>query len=449
MSAACAWRFSGRSRLRASRSTSSARSRLSWVRSSFSCARRRRLRCLPRPAASSTSSRRSRGFECTISSTRPWLITECISRPRLASASTSITSTSRQRAPLRRYSPSPLRSSRRLIEISENSLPAADPAPDSTVVEQDDLDLGVAARRLPSPPAKIMSCIVCPRTASGLCSPSAQSTASVMFDLPQPFGPTITLTPGENTSRVRSGKDLKPLIVIELRCMESAARAWEGSLSGRTAVLFRRLGPASYRPRRSSASAAAACSAAFLLRPSPLPITSPSTLAATSKRRSWGGPASSGDLVGYAGALAGEQLLKRGLEVQQGLGGELDLLGEGRHGRLGGRLEAMVQVAGADHRLADRGERALARPGAPRGRSRPPGRAGAASRSISGRPSASATSTQARPLTAWPWTLVSLPMSARGKRRNRCSATASPGRRRRGRRAGRRSRRDGRPRRSG
>ena len=67
-----------------------------------------------------------------------------------------------------------------------------------------------------------MSCIVWPRTVSGLCSPSAQSTASVMFDLPQPFGPTITLTPGENTSRVRSGKDLKPLIVIELRCMESA-----------------------------------------------------------------------------------------------------------------------------------------------------------------------------------------------------------------------------------
>jgi hypothetical protein len=64
-----------------------------------------------------------------------------------------------------------------------------------------------------------MSCIVCPRTLSGLCSPSAHSTASVMFDLPQPLGPTITLTPGEKTNRVRSGKDLKPLIVIELRCI--------------------------------------------------------------------------------------------------------------------------------------------------------------------------------------------------------------------------------------
>ena len=61
-SAASAWRLSGRSRVRASRSTSSARSRLSCVRSSLSCARRRRLRCLPSPAASSISSRRSRGL---------------------------------------------------------------------------------------------------------------------------------------------------------------------------------------------------------------------------------------------------------------------------------------------------------------------------------------------------------------------------------------------------
>ena len=69
---------------------------------SFSSARRRRLRCLPRPAASSTSSRRSRGLEWTIVSTRPWLITECISRPRLVSERTSTTSARRQRAPLSR-----------------------------------------------------------------------------------------------------------------------------------------------------------------------------------------------------------------------------------------------------------------------------------------------------------------------------------------------------------
>src|SRR5687767_7992923 len=84
-----------------------------------------------------------------------------------------------------------------------------------------------------------MSCIVWPRTLSGLCSPSAQRTASVTFDLPQPFGPTITLTPGEKTSLVRSGKDLKPLIVIELRCMRYGIRGAhrEASRALRTTLL--------------------------------------------------------------------------------------------------------------------------------------------------------------------------------------------------------------------
>ena len=58
----------------------------------------------------------------------------------------------------------------------------------------------------PWPPAKITSFIVWPRTASGLCSPSAQSTPSVMFDLPEPFGPTITDTPGPNSSFVGTGR---------------------------------------------------------------------------------------------------------------------------------------------------------------------------------------------------------------------------------------------------
>jgi chromosome segregation protein len=86
-------------RRRAELKLRSARERFACVRSSFSCARRRRLRCLPSPAASSISNRRSRGFEWMIASTLPWLITECISRPRLVSASVSTTSMSRQRAP--------------------------------------------------------------------------------------------------------------------------------------------------------------------------------------------------------------------------------------------------------------------------------------------------------------------------------------------------------------
>src|SRR4051812_32170495 len=73
----------------------------------------------------------------------------------------------------------------------------------------------------PWPPAKITSCIVWPRTASGDCSPSAHRTASVMFDLPEPFGPMITAIPGANSSLVRFGNDLKPLRVIERRCTGS------------------------------------------------------------------------------------------------------------------------------------------------------------------------------------------------------------------------------------
>ena len=62
------------------------------------------------------------------------------------------------------------------------------------------------------PPAEITSCIEAPRIAPGLCSPSAHSTASVMLLLPDPFGPTITLTPGENSRLTRSGKLLNPFI---------------------------------------------------------------------------------------------------------------------------------------------------------------------------------------------------------------------------------------------
>src|SRR5689334_24031099 len=155
-------------------------------------------------------------------------MTECISLPSPVSESTSITSTSRQRAPARRYSPSPARSSRRTIETSgapKPSWPSLSSSTSSTSAPR-------AAWR-PGAPAKITSCIDCPRTASGDCSPSAHSTASVTFDLPEPFGPTITLTPGPNSSRVRSGNDLKPLTVIDFRYMRrSLLQGVERGLGG-------------------------------------------------------------------------------------------------------------------------------------------------------------------------------------------------------------------------
>ena len=72
-----------------------------------------------------------------------------------------------------------------------------------------------------------------------------------MFDLPEPLGPTTTLTPGPNSSRVRSGNDLKPFSVIDFRYTHP-----DHSSS-------------------SSAACAASCSASFLLRPDPRPASRP------------------------------------------------------------------------------------------------------------------------------------------------------------------------------
>jgi len=42
-----------------------------------------------------------------------------------------------------------------------------------------------------------------------------------MFDLPEPFGPTTTATPGSRRTSTGSGKDLKPRILIERRYMRA------------------------------------------------------------------------------------------------------------------------------------------------------------------------------------------------------------------------------------
>ena len=77
-------------------------------------------------------------------------------------------------------------------------------------------------------------------------------------------------------------------------------------------------------PSRSSACSAAACSAAFLLRPLPVPTRSESTIAATSKVRRCGGPGFADHLVAYARAAPRQQLLQRRLEVDRRLERVLD-----------------------------------------------------------------------------------------------------------------------------
>src|ERR1700761_8675637 len=66
-------------------------------------------------------------------------------------------------------------------------------------------------------PAKITSSIFVPRRVRADCSPRTQLTASRMFDLPQPLGPTTAAMPWPGrVSSVRSQKDLKPRIWIFL-----------------------------------------------------------------------------------------------------------------------------------------------------------------------------------------------------------------------------------------
>ena len=50
-------------------------------------------------------------------------------------------------------------------------------------------------------PLKITSCIDSPRSSAALLSPSTQRTASMMFDLPQPFGPTTPTSAAGNIDR--------------------------------------------------------------------------------------------------------------------------------------------------------------------------------------------------------------------------------------------------------
>src|SRR5215471_15223931 len=62
-------------------------------------------------------------------------------------------------------------------------------------------------------PAKMPSCMFTPRSDRADCSPKTHEIASEIFDLPQPFGPTIAATPSPwNFSSVRSQNDLNPRI---------------------------------------------------------------------------------------------------------------------------------------------------------------------------------------------------------------------------------------------
>src|SRR3954453_7474953 len=231
--------------------------------------------------------------------------------------------------------PSPDRSSRRAIEISENSHCSRPSALSSTT------STCAASRPLtPWAPANTTSCMVCPRTASGLCSPTAHSTASVMFDLPLPLGPTITLIPGPKSSRTRSGNDLNPLRVIDFRCMVASRGSGllveleQGLLCG---LLFGLLlaAPAA-GPERAAGNLGDGLEGAVVRRPVLAPDAVEDDLAALR-----------------------QPLLQLALEVRVVIQCPLHLRRERLRHRFRGPLEAELDEAGADPRLDALGQDAV------------------------------------------------------------------------------------------
>ena len=68
------------------------------------------------------------------------------------------------------------------------------------------------------------SCICSPRSCFADDSPSTQRTASITFDLPQPFGPTTPTSWPGTAMVVGSTKDLKPESLTEVS--RKAGRSW-------------------------------------------------------------------------------------------------------------------------------------------------------------------------------------------------------------------------------
>ena len=72
------------------------------------------------------------------------------------------------------------------------------------MLEEDDLPLR------PSAPEKITSLIAVPRSCFADVSPKTQRTASMILDLPQPFGPTMAVMLCLNVNVVGLANDLNP-----------------------------------------------------------------------------------------------------------------------------------------------------------------------------------------------------------------------------------------------
>src|SRR5580692_2990400 len=81
-------------------------------------------------------------------------------------------------------------------------------------------------------PAKITSSMRLPRRLLADCSPNTQLIASLIFDLPQPLGPTMAAIPCPlNRSSVRSQKDLNPCSSTRFSLSNASPRQHHGGVA--------------------------------------------------------------------------------------------------------------------------------------------------------------------------------------------------------------------------
>src|SRR5881227_2689015 len=115
---------------------------------------------------------------------------------------------------LRRYSELPSRYTRRVTRTSCQSTFNSD----AQSVNVKETSAKLSGLRL-SVPLKMTSAISPPRSDLADCSPSTHLIASSKLYLPQPFGPTIAVTPSWKLKRVLSANDLKPKSSSDCRCI--------------------------------------------------------------------------------------------------------------------------------------------------------------------------------------------------------------------------------------
>src|SRR5690554_3014686 len=122
--------------------------------------------------------------------------------------------------PFRKYSDRPSRDTRRLTEISLNltNSPGALPSVLSNTSSIVACPTGFRALE----PLKITSVMDSPRRYLAELSPITQRTASIMFDLPQPLGPTTAVILVGNGTVVGSTNDLNPASLMDFRRMSRA-----------------------------------------------------------------------------------------------------------------------------------------------------------------------------------------------------------------------------------